>query len=305
MKERILFIFLLFSISAFSQEKASMGTIKLTAIVPDSLLNMKVLHYAQELKYVDKDAQQDTYDAASFFIINSINSKDLKIDTYLFSFPSQLSYSPLGIAIKHKNDYFLYSYGYLPLAILKIMHLSQQDSSVYTSVIHSMYNLLQYASKEGIELKHELIGQTKYYYNIVNWVHVFKMKDFDYWQHSNAYCPTYNPTASLFLVKKIKNEDSEQITQWIQTSYGKDFPYKVYKVFNTKKESLYLIEVDRSYHKEYDFLFVKGENYVFYQINNSFIPIMYVLKSFFKRNNETLLKSIECLSLAWLYYQGA
>lgn len=59
MKERILFIFLLFSISAFSQEKASMGTIKLTAIVPDSLLNMKVLHYAQELKYVDKDAQQD------------------------------------------------------------------------------------------------------------------------------------------------------------------------------------------------------------------------------------------------------
>lgn len=47
------------------------------------------------------------------------------------------------------------------------------------------------------------------------------------------------------------------------TSYGKDFPYKVYKVFNTKKESLYLIEVDRSYHKEYDFLFVKGENYVF------------------------------------------
>lgn len=81
MKERILFIFLLFSISAFSQEKASMGTIKLTAIVPDSLLNMKVLHYAQELKYVDKDAQQDTYDAASFFIINSINSKDLKIDT--------------------------------------------------------------------------------------------------------------------------------------------------------------------------------------------------------------------------------
>ncbi len=68
MKERILFIFLLFSISAFSQEKASMGTIKLTAIVPDSLLNMKVLHYAQELKYVDKDAQQDTYDAASFFI---------------------------------------------------------------------------------------------------------------------------------------------------------------------------------------------------------------------------------------------
>ena len=35
--------------------------------------------------------------------------------------------------------------------------------------------------------------------------------------------------------------------------------YKVYKVFNTKKESLYLIEVDRSYHKEYDFLFVKGE----------------------------------------------
>lgn len=58
MKERILFIFLLFSISAFSQEKASMGTIKLTAIVPDSLLNMKVLHYAQELKYVDKDAQQ-------------------------------------------------------------------------------------------------------------------------------------------------------------------------------------------------------------------------------------------------------
>ena len=70
MKERILFIFLLFSVSAFSQEKASMGTIKLTAIVPDSLLNMKVLHYAQELKYVDKDAQQDTYDAASFFIIN-------------------------------------------------------------------------------------------------------------------------------------------------------------------------------------------------------------------------------------------
>ena len=184
------------------------------------------------------------------------------------------------------------------------MHLSQQDSSVYTSVIHSMYNLLQYASKEGIELKHELIGQTNYYYNIVNWVHVFKMKDFDYWQHSNAYCPTYNPTASLFLVKKIKNEDSEQITQWIQTSYGKDFPYKVYKVFNTKKESLYLIEVDRSYHKEYDFLFVKGENYVFYQINNSFIPIMYVLKSFFKRNNETLLKSIECLSLAWLYYHA-
>lgn len=107
-----------------------------------------------------------------------------------------------------------------------------------------------------------------------------------------------------FLVKKIKNEDSEQITQWIQTSYGKDFPYKVYKVFNTKKESLYLIEVDRSYHKEYDFLFVKGENYVFYQINNSFIPIMYVLKSFFKRNNETLLKSIECLSLAWLYYHA-
>ena len=100
-----------------------MGTIKLTAIVPDSLLNMKVLHYAQELKYVDKDAQQDTYDAASFFIINSINSKDLKIDTYLFSFPSQLSYSPLGIAIKHKNDYFLYIYGYLTLAILKIMHL--------------------------------------------------------------------------------------------------------------------------------------------------------------------------------------
>lgn len=158
--------------------------------------------------------------------------------------------------------------------------------------------------KNGYELKHELIGQTKYYYNIVNWVHVFKMKDFDYWQHSNAYCPTYNPTASLFLVKKIKNEDSEQITQWIQTSYGKDFPYKVYKVFNTKKESLYLIEVDRSYHKEYDFLFVKGENYVFYQINNSFIPIMYVLKSFFKRNNETLLKSIECLSLAWLYYHA-
>ena len=145
-----------------------MGTIKLTAIVPDSLLNMKVLHYAQELKYVDKDAQQDTYDAASFFIINSINSKDLKIDTYLFSFPSQLSYSPLGIAIKHKNDYFLYSYGYLPLAILKIMHLSQQDSSVYTSVIHSMYNLLQYASKEGIELKHELIGQTKYTQCIYN-----------------------------------------------------------------------------------------------------------------------------------------
>lgn len=102
------------------------------------------------------------------------------------------------------------------------------------------------------------------------------MKDFDYWQHSNAYCPTYNPTASLFLVKKIKNEDSEQITQWIQTSYGKDFPYKVYKVFNTKKESLYLIEVDRSYHKEYDFLFVKGENYVFYQINNSFILLLYL-----------------------------
>ena len=92
MKERILFIFLLFSISAFSQEKASMGTIKLTAIVPDSLLNMKVLHYAQELKYVDKDAQQDTYDAASFFIINSINSKDrylpvlFPISTFLFSF---------------------------------------------------------------------------------------------------------------------------------------------------------------------------------------------------------------------------
>ena len=79
MKERILFIFLLFSISAFSQEKASMGTIKLTAIVPDSLLNMKVLHYAQELKYVDKDAQQDTYDAASFFIINSINSNDFAL----------------------------------------------------------------------------------------------------------------------------------------------------------------------------------------------------------------------------------
>ena len=73
MKERILFIFLLFSISAFSQEKASMGTIKLTAIVPDSLLNMKVLHYAQELKYVDKDAQQDTYDAASFFRGRKIN----------------------------------------------------------------------------------------------------------------------------------------------------------------------------------------------------------------------------------------
>jgi len=32
--------------------------------------------------------------------------------------------------------------------------------------------------------------------------------------------------------------------------------------------------------------------------------IMYVLKSFFKRNNETLLKSIECLSLAWLYYHA-
>ena len=39
------------------------------------------------------------------------------------------------------------------MAILKIMHLSQQDSSVYTSVIHSMYNLLQYASKEGIDKK--------------------------------------------------------------------------------------------------------------------------------------------------------
>jgi len=71
MKGRILFIFLLFSISVFSQEKASIGKIKLTAIVPDSLLNMKVLHYAQELRYVDKDAQQDTYDAASFFIIDS------------------------------------------------------------------------------------------------------------------------------------------------------------------------------------------------------------------------------------------
>ena len=91
MKEIILFIFLLFSISAFSQEKASMGTIKLTAIVPDSLLNMKVLHYAQELKYVDKDAQQDTYDAASLFNKNTINNKDLKIETYLFSLTTQLN----------------------------------------------------------------------------------------------------------------------------------------------------------------------------------------------------------------------
>ena len=95
MKERILFIFLLFSISAFSQEKASMGTIKLTAIVPDSLLNMKVLHYAQELKYVDKDAQQDTYDAASFFYHKFYKFQRFKdrylpvlfpISTFLFSF---------------------------------------------------------------------------------------------------------------------------------------------------------------------------------------------------------------------------
>ena len=102
-----------------------------------------------------------------------------------------------------------------------------------------MYNLLQYASKEGIELKHELIGQTKYYYNIVNWVHVFKMKDFDYWQHSNAYCPTYNPTASLFLVKKIKNEDSEQITNGFKHLMEKIFHIRFTK-YLIRRKNLYI-----------------------------------------------------------------
>lgn len=301
MRNYLLFIFLLFSIFVFSQEEINQKRMHFASITPDSLLNMKVLHYAQELGYIDRGIQK-TYDTATFFIVHSIISKGIKLDIYLFSFPSQLSHSPWGIAIKWKNDYFLYNYSYLPSAILKVIYLTQWDKSAYIPAILSIYDLLSCSPEDGTETKYELKEKARYYYYISNWIHIFKMNDFDYLQRSKTYCLTYNPTTSLDLVNNLSYEENKQITQWIQISYGKKFSYKAYRIFNTKRSSLYLIEIERDFHKEYDFLFKKEEFYDFYQINGSFIPIMYTLKSFFNRNDEALFKGIECLCLSWLYY---
>lgn len=301
MKYCLFFIFLLFSPSVFSQEEVNLERVNFAPITPDSLLNMKVLHYAQELGYIDDDPRS-TYDAATFFIIRSIVSNDSKMDIYLFSFPSQLSHSPWGIAIKYENDYFLYNYSYLAPAILKIIHFTQWGSATYIPAILSIYDLLSCAPEDGAEVKYELRGKARYYYYISNWVHIFKMNDFVYSRRSKKYCLTYNPAASLNLANNLGHEGDKQITQWIQTTYGKKFEYKAYNIFNAKKKSLYLIEIEGDFHKEYDFLFETEERYDFYQVNNSFIPIMYALKSFFKEDNEALLKSIECLCLSYLYY---
>lgn len=290
------------SISVFSQEEINLKKMDLTSVVPDSLLNIKVLHYAQELEYLDRNVQPDMYDTAVFYLVDSIISKDVKVDIYLFSFPSQLSHSPWGIAIKHANDYFLYTYAHLPAAISKIIRIIQPDSSVYASAISSIYRLLHYGAEDGIELKCELKKKVRYYYNIINWVYTFEKNDLDRLQHFKSYSSMCNPAASLSLMENLKDKENKQIEQWIQTSYGGCFPYKIYRVSNTKKKQLYLIETERNHHKEYDFLFEKVRKYDFYQIDNSFVPIMDTLKNFWGQDNGALFKSIECLSLVFLYY---
>lgn len=300
MKSYLLFIFVLFPVFAISQEEVGFERMDFTPVTPDSLLNMKVLHYAQDLGYIDGSVD-NTYDVATFFIVRSIISKQLKMDIYLFSFPSQVSHSSWGIAIKQGNDYCLYNYSYLPSAVLKVIHLMQWDKSVYTPVILSIYDLLSCSSECDMELRCEFRKKAKYYYSIFNWVHIFKMNDFDYSRRSQTYCSVYNPTDALDLVDNLNHETNRQITQWIITSYGKELSYKVYKIFDTEKKSLYLIEIEKDFHKEYDFLF-KGECYEFYQTKDLFIPIMYTLRTFLKQNHKMLFKGIECLCLSWLYY---
>lgn len=303
MKRHLYFIYLLISTSIYAQKEIIHERMNFVSTTPDSILSTKVLHYAKELGYIDA-ATQSSYDTGTFLKIRSIESNNIRMEIYLFSFPSQLSHISWGIAIKQEKDYKLYTYGKLPLAILDIANFGLSEKSAHNPAISSIYDILSCLSEDESELKCELRDKARYHYHISNWIRIFKMNYFGNSQLTQIPCLANNPTDPLNLANDLGYEKNKLITDWILTSYGKEYKHKVYTVFHSKRKSLYLIETERHSNKDFDYLFERGKQYDLYQMNNSFIPIMHILKSFFKKNNDALLTSIKCLCLSTLYSQS-
>lgn len=289
-------ILLFFPIAIFSQVNLDWRKIHFKSVMPDSLLERKVIERAWELEYLEKDTSCLAYDAATFFHVCSISDKDVKMDIYLFSFPTQSTHAPWGIAIRYMNDCFLFHYTHIAAAVWKIMDLIENRNYLYPSAISSIYKLLSCASDYGIEMMCEEKEDVRYCFYVANKNRIKRICD------NSLLTDKCSPVKALHLICDKNLASNTRILQWLYEFYGRKFDYNAYKLCFIDGKALYLIESYNGLYKEYGFLFIEKGAYSFYQTRDLFIPLMRILKNFMGENIEGLVKSAKCLSLCCLYY---
>ena len=61
------------------------------------------------------------------------------------------------------------------------------------------------------------------------------------------------------------------------------------------------METNHGCNKSYDLLFREDDKYIFYRIDNLFIPLLHELKGYIKEES-TLLHAMKTISLSYMYY---
>lgn len=301
-------ILLFFPIWGLSQSDEFFDRKKMSDLLvkPDSLLNISIMNYAKEKGYLqDRDIQAGGYDSAEVYLIKQAEA-GAALDIYLFTIPSYSSHPDWGILIKTGNDIVIYSTDMeLAPVVLKLCDMAGDGGHAFSSrfISETVYKILSYVNL-NTEIKHECFDNNIYYYQISDWVHIFKKNEADYvglWK--KAYNKKYDPVEML----KMKSVSpypilNNHIKSWIRTSYKREIPYQLYQVSpSSHTRGVYFVETNHGCNKSYDLLFREDDKYIFYRIDNLFIPLLHELKGYIKEES-TLLHAMKTISLSYMYY---
>lgn len=302
-------IFLLCPILGLPQSAEFFDRKKLSGLLvePDSLLNAAILNYAKDKKYLDdEDIERGRYEQTEVYRIESVTGRGTEWHVYLFTVPSCLSHPDWGILIRKDDDISVYSTA-LELAplVLELCDIVIEEDTACPSklVSEAIYNILSYVNQHT-EIKKECSDDDIYYYQISDWVHIFKKNETGYlvfWK--KEYNKRYNPVKRLEMQPVPPHPIlNEHVKSWIEVSYRAEFPYRLYNFSPASRaESIYLVETEHSYGKTYDLLFKEDGRCVFYRIDNLFIPLLYELRGRIKEEH-TLLCALRMMSLSYMYY---
>ena len=283
----LIIMFVLFPHSIFSQYVISefdRQKLEKLCVVPDSLLNIAILNDAKAKSYInDEIIESGNYNVAEVYLIRNITDRQMTLKVYLFTIPSTLCHPDWGIIIEKNGYTSIYSsYPKLASAIWDLCDIAEKrmDAKFTSLVIKTIYDILSYTSLD-IEMKDEKFGNSTYYYTISNWVHIFIKKESDY--KGIIYNAEYNPVKILRMYPVfIDSNLRQEIKSWIQTTYKTDVPYQLYKIQQcNRNKCLYLLETGQHCNKTYDLIFKNKNKYAIYQLNDTYIPLMYRLKSYY------------------------
>jgi len=301
-------MFMLFPHSIFSQyiiDEFDRQKLEKLCVIPDSLLNIAILNDAKAKSYInDEIIESGNYDVAEVYLIRNITDKQMTLNVYLFTIPSTLCHSDWGIIIEKNECISIYSsYPKLASAIWNLCNIAEKRMNAKFSslIIKTIYDILSYTSLD-IEMKDEKFGNSTYYYTISNWVHIFIKNEYNY--RGIIYNTEYNPVKILRMHPiSIDLSLRQEIKSWIQITYKTDVPYQIYKIqqYNHNK-ALYLLETEQHCNKTYDLIFRNKNEYTIYQLDDTYIPLMYKLRKCLKNNKMDLLNAVKVISLSNMYY---